>query len=572
MRYLSFSIENYRAINGPICIDIEKSRLIPIIGVNESGKTTILHAIHAFDYFNDKNNNGSHLVDIKNFYSTNYGSKVVKPFVSAKIQIELGEWAEAVKVVANEKPDLLPEERANNISDMMPTQNGRFELIRDLELLNYQIRPDVGLSLEEQNMISRQLIRSLPYILYFDDFRDKIEERIEIPLDNSKASDWLRYMERLFELTSPDASPFKLKDMDARDRKTLLSQVKDKFNATLTKEWAKFRLDDTQVLTVEFDYEENENASPTNYGYLKLIVVEHTANGARYFYISNRSKGFYWFFNFVTKLEFNDKVVDSINQSAIYLLDEPGSYLHSSAQSKLCEKLRSLSSENYVIYCTHSHYLLNPKVIPFKYIQIADKQRDGNIKLIPAHNHKGKLTRYGAFQPIVDALEMQDFDLDRNAPQILIVEGIYDYFAFQLFKNRDTLGILPATNADSMRHQISEMLLKCREFRVLWDNDAEGRKDHDRAILEFGEEINLKHFRLLKLESYPNKCILQNLFHGDDLVNIRQALGLSKTTSFEKTVATLFYTKDKDKVIENLSETTKANFTTVLSNVGFEEV
>jgi predicted ATP-dependent endonuclease of OLD family len=48
MRYTKFQIENYRAVQ-KIELDLEKDPLVPIIGVNESGKTTILHAIFAID-------------------------------------------------------------------------------------------------------------------------------------------------------------------------------------------------------------------------------------------------------------------------------------------------------------------------------------------------------------------------------------------------------------------------------------------------------------------------------------------------------------------------------------------
>ncbi len=71
MRYKKFIIRNYRAITGPLVIDLDKKSLVPIIGINESGKTTILHAIYAFDCFNDKfNEGGRHLEDTVNLYRT----------------------------------------------------------------------------------------------------------------------------------------------------------------------------------------------------------------------------------------------------------------------------------------------------------------------------------------------------------------------------------------------------------------------------------------------------------------------------------------------------------------------
>ena len=54
MKYRRFTITNYRAIKGPLGVDLHRTPLIPVIGINECGKTTILHAIVAFDFINDK--------------------------------------------------------------------------------------------------------------------------------------------------------------------------------------------------------------------------------------------------------------------------------------------------------------------------------------------------------------------------------------------------------------------------------------------------------------------------------------------------------------------------------------
>ena len=70
MQYKNFEIKNYRAIKGPMIIDIEETRLMPIVGINECGKTTILKAIYCFDEANDKNYNGKHLKSLDNLYST----------------------------------------------------------------------------------------------------------------------------------------------------------------------------------------------------------------------------------------------------------------------------------------------------------------------------------------------------------------------------------------------------------------------------------------------------------------------------------------------------------------------
>ena len=47
-----FIIENYKGIEN-IELDFSRNDLVLLLGINESGKTTILKAIEAFDYRND---------------------------------------------------------------------------------------------------------------------------------------------------------------------------------------------------------------------------------------------------------------------------------------------------------------------------------------------------------------------------------------------------------------------------------------------------------------------------------------------------------------------------------------
>ena len=244
--------------------------------------------------------------------------------------------------------------------------------------------------------MAREIISMLPYILYFDDFRDKIPERIEIPASLAQSqSSWLDIIEQLFKQTDKSFSVFDLPSLEERQRRTVLSKVERKLNETLTKEWQTFKLDERDALKISIGFDQRTTApaqvatDPTLgskalapgtaasaqvsanviKSYIKLDVVETVAGFDHFFFISDRSKGFYWFFNFVMKLEFNPKVVtggpEVIGEAqAIYLLDEPGSYLHAFAQRKLCQKLRQISETNWVAYCTHSHYLLDPEVIP----------------------------------------------------------------------------------------------------------------------------------------------------------------------------------------------------------------
>ena len=93
MQYLKFRISDYRAITEPLEIDLDGNSLIPIIGINESGKTTILHAILAFDAHNDNLlHGGQQLKDMENLYELRSGI----PTVAAQIAITAEDYNEAL--------------------------------------------------------------------------------------------------------------------------------------------------------------------------------------------------------------------------------------------------------------------------------------------------------------------------------------------------------------------------------------------------------------------------------------------------------------------------------------------
>src|ERR1700743_1547564 len=99
MKYKRFIINRYKAITEPIEINVEKKPLIPIIGINECGKTTILNSIFAFDYTNDHYNlTIRHLTDVHNLYST----KNEPASISAEIEMSLKEYKEIYAEIQKE--------------------------------------------------------------------------------------------------------------------------------------------------------------------------------------------------------------------------------------------------------------------------------------------------------------------------------------------------------------------------------------------------------------------------------------------------------------------------------------
>jgi len=100
MKYAAFEIGNYRAIESIVTIDLSKNTLIPLVGINECGKTTILQAIYCFDYVNDSEYGGKHLKDTKNLYKTSEKSDAK---VTAKVELKYNTFSEIYSDFLNEE-------------------------------------------------------------------------------------------------------------------------------------------------------------------------------------------------------------------------------------------------------------------------------------------------------------------------------------------------------------------------------------------------------------------------------------------------------------------------------------
>lgn len=518
------------------------------MGSTNAVRRQYCNAIFAFDHYNDDlNDDGRHLRDTDNLYVASPEPAVV----SAEVTVSRAELLDALNAIA--EAGLRGAASTYRRKREIPTT---FSIRRNLRTKLYDIAIPSFRNKELNHALAEQILTNLPYILFFDDFRDSVEEKVEIIKGESgEPAGWLSIFEQLFKQTDRAFSVFKLSGMEERQRKTVLSAVKRKLNETLTKEWQNFRLDRAEPLQISLEFHQEASRD-----YLRLDVIEKdSAGNEHFFFINDRSKGFFWFFNFVMKLEFNPKIFQFHQTNAIYLLDEPGSYLHASAQSKLCEKLRQLAQKNAVIYCTHSHYLLNPEVIPLSSIRVAEKGGNGDVQLVSIHDHTGNiLEKRSAFQPVVDALQIKPFLLDLTTQCAIIVEGICDLYALEMFKGNRNVSVVPSVGAESIPYYISLLIAWRLDYRALWDSDAAGKKAKTKAEQTFGEEEARGRFFLISSGSETK--IMQNLFAGTDLTMIRQELKLSNESKFEKTMALLFYSASRGDILNKISTETRSNF------------
>lgn len=567
MKYLKFKIENYRGIKKPLEISIKNSSLVPLIGINECGKTTILQGIYCFDSANDKEYGGKHLKDTLNLYSLDQDSQ---PIITAEITGTKKEFREALEnfnTTEEYKEDALRKQgrtykkKEIDVSDFLNIANSpiSIRIQRNLKTKAYSFDDK---ELNKFDFIIEHLLRYMPYILYNDDFMDRPPSHIDIPEDEpSEISDWLAIIDRLFKrTTTPTYSIFQVSELDdSRRVDSIISDVEEELNKRLSKAWRTFNLSRHGSLDVKFKLTSSTASGCKKR--LEINIIEKIGRRERYFNVVDRSKGFLWFFNFVMKLEFNPKA-ENFKNDTIHLLDEPGSYLHPSAQEKLCAKLKEISTkEGNVIYCTHSHHLLNPEYIPVKNIYIVEKDQKKNITCSPLPSCTTLNKNQNAYQPLLEAFQIPSFKfIDHNKP-ILAVEGIYDRYVLEIMINESNqFYILPGTNAHSIISSIQYLICFKLKYVAIWDNDKEGNKEKNKAIDFFGDHESTA---FISLPMGSQKTMTMNkMFSERDFQNLKTELKLHSDANYESVIASWYFAppKIRNSALKRISSETMERF------------
>lgn len=564
MKITNFKIKNYRAIEE---IDFKLNFSInPIIGINEAGKTSVLKAILAFDKTRDKINRGEHL-EFKNKYTI--GTQ--KCFISATINLDKNEIKKIIEKL-NLKTDSQDYKILSKINEKYEFILTRY-LSNDEKTYTCNINEVTEKTLEK---ITKYLVSNLPYILYFDDFADRVPEEIEFPADyrntknlgRGRDREWKEIIQEIFKRADTEGigesenenhliSYLNFEDEDTKD--DILSDVEDTLNKEIIKEWKRIKksgksfADDSDKLELVI----------VNYQNTFKFKVKDKSNKdkKRTFDISERSKGFQWFFNYMIKLKFNPNYKGKLENS-IFLLDEPGSYLHSSAQSELLNELQTVSKKNTIIYCTHSQYLLNPEVIKLGSIKIAEK-KGSQITLQNYGNYKTQKNK-GALSPIYQALQL-NFAHDFIG-KVVITEGITDYYLLSILQkhtnhiNKD-IKIIPSSGASQSSTLISIAIPFSDNFIILLDNDKAGISAKKKYTVEFGEQIS-KHIHIYK--SNEPKYLLEDFLCKK---NTEDLLKTTNSNDPKRALGFLFYDyKDKQKdFIKNLSIETLKNLNDIIN-------
>lgn len=562
MHYKSFAVSNFKGIQRLEfrLDDPREGRIHTLVGLNESGKTTVLEAIDRFgrnvdsDRIRSVSNalraNENDLVPISR--RMNFNDDVT---ISAIVRLSSGDKIGLKNEAAGAGYDLrgLPDEV--EITDTYKFEkslykSGARRVNLTGEVKTKRARKWIDLESSAPGDIRRTLWRKtsamLPPIWYFPNFLFDFPERIYLePQPTEKPAD-LFYRDILGEIVRKvDASATLEEHLAARAQSDDMAESRAmdelvlQMSRLLTSEvfgsWKKILGRDEGmrvILTVDNDAPAGGVARNP---YLRVAI--EGSDG--YFALSDRSLGFRWFFVFLLLTTFPGLHDAKNSGEMLFLLDEPASNLHPTAQAQLLSSLEKLSQRSRVVYSTHSHHLVNPDWLEHTHVVrnsamdpgktgIEGNASETNIHVDPyrafASQHPDQ-SRY--FQPVLDVLQYQPSRLEL-VPELIFVEGKNDYYTlrlFQRFLKDESLCFYPGGGAGSLDVPVGLYLAWSRNFLILLDSDGEGLRQSTRYKDRFGPLVEPRVKSLADLLPDLSGSAMEGVLAREDWQAIAECVG-----------------------------------------------
>lgn len=575
MRYTKFKFTNFKGIRD-LELDLTGD-VTTLIGLNESGKTTILEAIFCFSYGAEKldmiNSGMESLRDPEQWIPialrANFNDTIT---ICATVALDDADQL-AFKQHMKSKFDLavsaLPTEL--EISEHYRFEDSRYvkakgpSKIWSLNLRGTKDRQRTPRSFEattaEWQGAVDYLKGTLPKIWYFPNFLFELPEKFLLTQaagsrpaeDMDKALFYRSTFERVLgelgtgaNLDTHVVARLESADKtDERNLKALLLEMGRVITGTILDGWNRIFGSSPAGQEVDIDASTDAQGEP----YLELRIKGQDG----YYDLSERSLGFRWFFMFLLMTSYHG-VRSKVGPRALFLLDEPASNLHSSAQAELLKSFESLSEDCHLVYTTHSHHMINVKWLDSAFVVKNEalgslsfedyvNTRIGARTSVTATRYRRFVSQHPGetsyFQPVLDLLEYKPSTLE-PVPDVVLVEGKSDYFLLRYCT--DVLGLHPALplvpggGAGKLDPLIRLHLGWGKSFVVLLDGDAEGLKQKARYEKEFGTLVAGRCHVLSDLIGDPSCCEGEDLLTPQDKDLLVQTVAGASTKATKKVV------------------------------------
>jgi ABC-type Na+ transport system ATPase subunit NatA len=586
MRYKSFRIQNFKGIKDTT-VELQGgagANVFAFVGLNESGKTTILEAIHSFspDDATSELLGGETGVPFKDRVPRHLISEFSGDVsVTATLSVTADDKKTIAKQLMEELKLTIDEEDFPDeviFQRQQRFENGDFKksfftLRTELQVKGDKQRKWRDPSSEEAPKIRDIIYERMPDVAYFPTFVFNFPPSIYLTERGGTVDQFYR---RVFQdILDYDGRGHTIdKDIVRRvrgeemvvpwlsfltawrehDDREKIQHVMDRAGAAVTRlvfgRWNKIFGEDTRGKEVVISYDVVEGETKDAQGNRTktqnhdVLIKFQIRDGTRRFDVNDRSLGFRWFFSFMLFTQFRVARSGSGSRPLLFLFDEPAANLHAAAQQKLIESFPEIAQKEHVLaYSTHSHYMIEPKWLEQTFIvtnradapvssmldEISLDDESLDIQATPyrsfVNSHPGQ-TSY--FQPIFDRLEVVPSRFDAQKASI-VLEGKSDYYVLryaQRMLNLADLPLLPGLGAGTFGALAALHVGWNLNFLFLLDGDKQGKIERDR----YSEDFGIPAGRLATLDDLvPGVSVIEDLLNDEARSVIQSELKLSKS-------------------------------------------
>jgi predicted ATP-dependent endonuclease of OLD family len=412
MKLNKVTIHKYKCVETEQSFNVENDITI-LVGMNESGKTSVLEALAKSNYFQKDDTfkfkathdyprkekkaldkSGADPIAISCEYSisedliatieadlgkdvfTQKTISVSNKFSNGKVwndvTADFSKFIEnktiELKISSKSLNDKLNSVKTSSELDALIAEYKDETLIKALESFKKYFKNDLKWkdNIFHEYIIRNYLVPNLPKFLYYDEYY-ALPSRISIEKlnDDNLEEEELKTARALFELadinTDEITSAENFEDFKAELEATQATITNELFKYWETNRNLEITFDIDKVIEeVERDFRDPNTGRNVKVKDVKIaehildIRVKNRRSGVS-LPLKNRSKGFNWFFSFLVWFK---KIQEDKKSNYILLLDEPGLNLHAAAQANLLHFLNDLSVDYQIVYSTHSPFMI----------------------------------------------------------------------------------------------------------------------------------------------------------------------------------------------------------------------
>jgi predicted ATPase len=412
MRLKAFYIKNFRSIVDTGWCPFSRDHVTVLVGQNESGKTSILEALHCvlsgapiseddlraaaplpemairceasieevIDAVAEENWHGGQSEAVAKYIKKNKGIFELKMSWTYSPD-EDPKYAYRMDFIDEEFAEVLEDAKENHqavtLAQVKQRAAAPATIAGAVETLTETIS-NVAIKFLASEEIAQSLHVYLPTSILFNPATGLLPNTVDIDERGTLVGNNRLAASNYLQIAGLDLK--KILKADRRERQFLLSKAREKISKDFNIFWTQ-TIGKNKKLEINCEIENYGASAGEKAG--KAHLVFSISDGHSMLYPRQRSEGVRWFVSFYLQL----KASESRGLQRIFLMDEPGANLHPKAQEDVLRLVNSLSDSIEIVYSTHSSALLEfPKLYRVHAVQRVGDEDDSPTVVIDAHS------------------------------------------------------------------------------------------------------------------------------------------------------------------------------------------